>query len=368
MVRVLCFGVSLVLGGVSKTVIEYYKRFNHQRIVFDFEILADVEPLFENVVASTGSKIYTNCRLRDGVLRNIVNKYKHLRTEHYDAIYSHNGFKALPELLLATILGVKKRIVHSHTANESETFARWILRKILSFLVSIVATDLFACSHEAGLWAFGKRACGSEKFRIVRNAIDLDAFGFDKDRRDRIRATLGVQGKLVIGCIGRFSFEKNHDFLIEIFRELKDQRNDCVLMLVGDGELLTDIRCKVQRYGLENSVIFLGAQESVHDWVQAMDVFVLPSLYEGFGTVFLEAQAVGIRCYGSKERVPEAVKLSALMSFVSLSESPKAWADRILADHRMSEERIDVRDELVHAGYDINIEAPKLEELFLAGK
>lgn len=235
MVRVLCFGVSLTIGGVSKVVLDYYKNFDHNSLVFDFEILTGFESVYKDIALNSGSKIFENCRVRDGVLTNLANKYKHIKQGKYDAIYTHTGYKAVPELLFAKFLGVKKRVVHSHTANEPEKFYKNIQRKILSSFVSRLATDLFACSLEAGLWSYGEKACKSPKFRIINNAIDLEIFSYNPSNRLRIRSQLGIENKLVIGCIGRFAYPKNYSFLIDIFNQIYKQESNSVLVLIGDG-------------------------------------------------------------------------------------------------------------------------------------
>lgn len=367
MITVLCFGVSLTIGGVSKVVLDYYMNFNHNNVVFDFEILTGFDIVYKDIVIKSGSEIYENCKVRDGIFINLKNKYRHIKKKKYNTVYSHTGYKAVPELFFAKLLGIKKRVVHSHTANEHENLLKTIMRKVLSLLVCFLATDLFACSYEAGIWAYGKKACSSSKFRVINNAIDLSLFKNDSVRRKEVRLALGIDNKLVIGCIGRFTYSKNYSFLIDIFNEVHKKNNNSVLVLIGDGNLLPDIKDKVSKLNLTEVVKFLGGRLDVDKLIHSMDIFVMPSHYEGLGLVYLEAQAVGIPCYGSKEGVPKAVNVSDLMNYISLDQTPEEWANIILNNCDNYAYRLNVHSELREAGYDIIIESKKLEKFFTDG-
>ncbi|MGE4585216.1 MAG: glycosyltransferase [Sphaerochaeta sp.] len=338
---------------------------DHTKIIFDFETIKGYEPIYEQDVIDTGSKIFKNCRYRDGVLKCLHNQFKHIKADHYDIVYSQNGYDAAPQMLFAAILGVKRRIAHSHVANSPESIARKLRRKIFGKLVRLCATDLLACSKEAAVWAYGKKPPEGELYHIINNAIDLNLYVFDADKRADIRTGFSLDNNLVLGCVGRFSYQKNYSFLIDIFKSICQLKSNAVLVLIGDGELMPEIRGKVERFGLQEKVHFWGARTDVYHLLNAFDVFVLPSNYEGFGIVYVEAQAMGLPCYGSKEGVPLAAKVSDLMHYLSLSDSSETWAKEILTGCSSTFERRDTHDELVEAGFDIDVEARKFEHFLL---
>ena len=367
--RVLCFGVSLIIGGgVSQIVVDYYKRLNHSKIVFDFEVFENTEQGFADEVLPTGSRIFYNCTYRDGLLRSVKNKYRHIKESGCDAIYTHLGDKAVVELLFAKLLGVKKRVVHSHNACERESRFGRIRRKLCSFFVRNLATDMFACSREAGEWAYGKKACLSERFHVINNGINLIKFTPDKSVREFVRNSwdLSHANETVIGCVGRFSNSKNHEFLLDVFDAMLKINSNIRLVLIGDGPERIQIENKIKALSMENKVRILGVRPDVDKLLNGIDIFVLPTRYEGLGIVFIEAQAMGIPCYGTKEGVPPVVGVSELMHFMSLSDSPKHWAETILSDcEKKCNDSVNTHEAIRKAGFDIDAEAHKLEELLL---
>ena len=171
------------------------------------------------------------------------------------------------------------------------------------------------------------------KVTIMPNAIELDKFRFSNERRQQIRYELGLSDKYVIGCVGRFSFQKNHEFLIEVYNELLKKKPDSILLLIGRGELEEDIKRKVKNYNIEKSVLFLGVRNDVPDLLNAMDVFVLPSRFEGLGMVYVEAQVNGLPCVASDGPVPKEVNIAGGVTFLSLQETAEFWCEYILSNH-----------------------------------
>jgi len=223
------------------------------------------------------------------------------------------------------------------------------------------ATHYFACSEYAGKWLFGNKTGGS-KLTVLNNAIDLEKFSFDNDMREKLRAELGLENKFVLGNIGRFCFQKNHDFLIDVFYRVYKMDNSAVLMLIGEGELVDTVREKVRSLNLEKSVLFLEPKENINDYYQAMDVFVLPSHYEGFGIVALEAQAAGVPTICS-DKVPNVTRLSEDIEYISLDTPADKWAEAIML--RKNAGRKNSIDYIRKKGYDIKVEARKLEDIYI---
>ena len=220
------------------------------------------------------------------------------------------------------------------------------------------ATHLFACSKSAGQWMFGQ-----SDVQVLPNAINAVQYEFDDKIRYKIRNQLGVEGSYVLGHVGRFSSVKNHTFLIDVFEQLKKVETNVKLLLVGDGEKYSDIQEKVKNKGLSENVIFLGLRSDVNLIMQAMDVFLLPSLYEGLPVTMIEAQAAGLPCIIS-DRVPIECKITDLVYQVALDESLEVWVEKILGLKKVKRESITKIIKV--SGYDIYESVKVLQEFYKA--
>ena len=192
----------------------------------------------------------------------------------------------------------------------------------------------------------------------------MNRFSYNPSVRNAVRDELGIgQSQLVVGHIGRYTKEKNHEFILKIFSELKKMDSNARLLMIGDGPLHTQIRQTAEQLGLSSDVIFTGVRSDVERLVQAMDVFVLPSLYEGLPVTMVEAQAAGLPCIISDKVPPECILTEGLVDVMPLSASPGAWAEKILAKRAIP--RTDRRAEIAAHGFDITTEAVKLQEFYL---
>jgi len=192
------------------------------------------------------------------------------------------------------------------------------------------STDLFGCSKEACEFLFGERCFNDNRVRIINNGIETENFVFNEEIRVKMREELGIKDStIVVGHVGRFSYPKNHDFLIDIFKKVNEKNRNTLLLLVGDGNLREAIERKVEYLGLSNRVIFAGIRSDVADVLQAMDIFVFPSLYEGLPVTLVEAQASGLPCVIS-DNITKQVQITDLIHPVSLERSPEYWSKKIL--------------------------------------
>ena len=229
----------------------------------------------------------------------------------------------------------------------------WYKRRLPEY-----ATNLFACGKDAGDWMFG-----GASYQIINNAIDVAAYTCDPTKRQEMRRQLGLENEFTIGHVGRFSQPKNHPFLLDIFAALLKKEPDAVLLLVGGGEGMPRIQAKVQELGIAEHVRFLGVRSDVADLMQAMDVFVFPSLYEGLPVTMVEAQASGLPCIISDKVPPECILTDGLVNIMPLSASPEAWAEKILTMRAVP--RTDRREEIAAHGFDITTEVVKLQEFYI---
>lgn len=215
-----------------------------------------------------------------------------------------------------------KIAVHSHLIKTKDrlifTLAHYINRV---FVRNNKSTSLFACSNMAAEWLFGVKPVLNDKVKIINNAINAESFTFNKSIRNDIRKNMGLENKFVVGNIGRLSLQKNPLFLLEIFNQIYKRNKDAVLFMVGDGEMRAEIEKEILKLELKDNVILTGNRSDIQDLLQAMDVFLFPSNYEGLGIVIIEAQAAGLKCIVSADVIPQEVKITDLVEFVSLKEA-----------------------------------------------
>lgn len=252
--------------------------------------------------------------------------------------------------------GVNVRIAHSHNSNQDKNF-KYLVKMFYRRQIPKYATYLFACSQAAGDWMF----CGA-KFEVLNNAIDSEKYIYSKDKARSMRQHLGInENQLVVGHVGRFSYPKNHTFLVDVFKNISE-KTDAVLLLVGDGKLRSEIENKVKMLGIEERVIFTGLRDDVPDLLQAMDLFVFPSNYEGLPVTLVEAQAAGLPCFIS-DKVPMECKKTDLVHQIKLTQRADQWAEDVMKYYPY--ERKNTHKEIVESGFDIKANAKNLVAFYV---
>lgn len=350
----------MMSGGVESVVMNYYRHINREKVQFDFIIDEDSTIVPYEEIENLGGKIY-----KIPPYQKPVSYHKALirlfHENHYCIVHSHINTLSIFPLFAAKRAGIPVRIAHSHsTAGKGET-ARNILKYTFRPFSKVFPTHYCACSEYAGRWLFGDKMYDSGKVTLIRNAIETSKFIFDPQIRQTVRDELNITDKFVIIHVGRFMKQKNHSFLIEIFEKVHRQKPDSLLLLVGEGELEQEIRDKVHRLRLDNSVMFLGVRNDVHRLLQAADVFLLPSLYEGLPVVGVEAQASGLRMIASDTVTMEA-KIIQSFVFMSLNQPSTAWAEKILV--YQDDKRGTSTKQIVSAGFEIGVAAEKLQDFY----
>ena len=368
MVKVLQIGMTKNWGGLETYLLQQFDNIDINKIEYDFvNITGEYKIVEEEKIINSGSLIYNICSRHKNPLKHYwqwIQLLKKISKNYKAIVLNSNSLAYVFPLFIAKIYGIPVRIIHSHNAGyENEP---GILRKILvafnKILLNFSATDYWACSQKAGEWMFGK----NRKFTIIHNAIDSKNYKFDSEKRDNLRKSLNIENKFVVGHVGRFAYQKNHEFLINVFYELQKIEPASVLMLVGssvnDDEFLIKAKEQVKNLNIENKVLFLGMRNDVPDLMQAMDCFVFPSHFEGLPLVAIEAQCIGLKSYLS-DVITNEVKITDLVDFISLKEAPKHWAKQILSNRNYI--RKDMTDEIKKAGYDIKTEIKKIEKFYL---
>ena len=357
--RVLQVLGNLGYGGIESFIMNVYNNINHDKIQFDFLVRSDDNGDKVQQIESMGGKIFFS----PDFLRHPLKNYKYVKnffdkhSEEYNAIHIHcNSFIYPLPVKLAHKHKIKTIILHSHnTCNHGAPIT--LYHKINEKRYDKYLDYRFACSEAAGRWMFGNKS-----FSVIRNGIDLEIFTIDSAESSALRQKLDISDTdLVIGHVGRFAEQKNHEFIIDLFKELHFRSNSYKLLLVGDGELKKSIEDKVKECGLSGSVIFTGPVNNVQDYMQAMDLFILPSLFEGLPVTGVEAQACGLPCIFS-DAITEEVKIADNVTFISL-EDKKRWIDS--AETMIIRPKTDNSKQIRSAGYDIKETAKKLEKLYL---
>lgn len=318
-----------VNGGVESVIYNYFSHMDLSK--YEIHIVGHGIRVQEcaDRFASLGFHIHNVTPKSVSVISNLREMEALFMKYQFDIVHSHLTEWACVPMFLAWMCGIKVRINHSHMAEKPKGLKNKIYYGTRLYLGKLFATDYFACGRDAGIYLFGKKAVDDGKVTFLPNAIDYDLFQFDQNTRARLRQKNSFKDSTtVIGHVARFFEQKNHRFLIDIFEEYHKINTDSVLVMLGDGELMDKIKEIVTEKKLESAVRFLGNRADVSDWYQAMDVFVLPSLYEGLPVVGVEAQASGLPCLFSKEITSE-IQTSPNAQFLDLASGAKRWAEKI---------------------------------------
>lgn len=344
-------------GGIEAVVMNYYRHIDRNRIQFDFYFAEDSSFPQRAELERLGAGIYPiPSYSRVFAYHKVL--YQAFKERGYKIVHAHLSTMSVFALFAAWRAGVPMRICHNHSTAHWGEGKKTLLKYILRPFNKLFATEYFACGEKAGRWMYGNHSFDTGRVHVMPNAIDTKKFEYDQDARVRLRNELNIpQDVFVIGHVGRFMFPKNHLFLLQVLKAVLRQKENAFLLLVGEGELQEAIRQNACELGLGDRVIFTGARKDVEKLYSAMDVFCLPSFYEGLPVVALEAQANGLRGVLS-DRVASEADVTGTSVFLSLSEQPQKWAQKLLA--QQGAPRRDQSDKVKEAGYDISLSAAEL--------
>lgn len=348
-------------GGVEATIMNHYRHIDRSRVQFDFVVDADSTVVPADEITNLGGRIFT------------VPPYKHMvqylkecellfADKKPDIVHSNINALSVFPLLAAKRAGVRVRIAHSHSTANPREYAKTALKNVLRPFSKLNPTHLVGCSTDSARWLFGENAILKSEVHIVKNAIDLERFRYRSSVRSSARTSLRIdEDTVVVGQIGRFCFQKNQLFTLEIFAELLKSNPNSLLLLVGDGEQRRHIETKIQELGIEQHVRLLGQRADVDALYQVFDVLAFPSTYEGLPLTAIEAQAEGLPIVLSTEISNEVSIIPELLHPMSLDGSPKAWAQALLssAAQNINREKLDISP-LINAGYEIQQSADSL--------
>ena len=359
-IRVLQIIGDVVGGGVEQVILNYYRHIDRNEVQFDFVLHNGALKSYVDNIESLGGKVYKITPYKSNPVKTVLEMYKIMKGS-YQIVHSNMNALSVFPLFAAYLAGVPVRILHNHSTDTKAEPLRTLVKHLLRPFAKLFANQYWACSRLAGGWMYGKKAVKEGKVTIINNAIDLKKFAFDEAKRKKLRDELGLQDCFVIGHVGRFMKQKNHDFLVDIFAEVAKKQDNAKLLLIGDGPLREQIENKVKTLGLDEKVIFTGVRSDVADLYNAMDVFVLPSFYEGLPVVGVEVQANGLPFLCSSN-VTREILISDRIELLKLEDGMKTWAEKILA--YVNKKRIIASKDISKSGFDIEVEAKKLGERY----
>ena len=357
MIRVLQVVTKMGYGGLEAMIMNYYRHIDRNKIQFDFLVHRPEEADYHEEIRSLGGKIFNIQRLVPWSL-SYKKELKQFFLSHpeYQIIHVHQDCMSSVILKIAKECGVPYRIAHAHSSSQDKNL-KYPIKMHYKKYINKYATKLFACGNDAGNFIFG-----SAPYDIMTNAIDTSEYTFNSRKRTEVRALLGVgDEEVLIGHVGKFRVQKNQSFLVDVFSEI-DKKQETKLLMIGTGDQFSAVQDKVEKLRLSDKVIMTGVRADIADLLQAMDVFVFPSTYEGLPMVLIEAQASGLPCLVS-DKVPIECKKTDLVYQFPLDSSARSWADKALELSTIKRE--DKSAEIKQSGYDITENAVRLQRYYM---
>lgn len=294
-------------GGIEAVVMNYYRHIDHSKVQFDFYFAEGSTFPQREELERLGAGIYPVPAYSHPLAYHRA-LYRAFREHGYKVVHAHLSTMSVFALFPAWRAGVPVRICHNHSTAHWGEGKKTLLKYLLRPFNKVFATDWFACGEKAGRWMYGGRAFDKGKVHVMPNAIDTEKFAFDPAARVQLREELDIpQDAFVVGHVGRFMYQKNHMFLLDVFAKLMETRKDARLLLVGEGELEEQIKLRAAQIGVKDKTIFAGVRSNMQEVYSAMDIFCLPSYYEGVPVVALEVQANGLPCLFSDVITPEVI-------------------------------------------------------------
>lgn len=368
MIKVLLISAGVNFGGIEKLELEYKKYLNSDD--FRVDILVSNKNTFEKYKIDTDKKygifnLNMSSFNRKNQWQYDYKLFKFLKNNKYDIVHINSAvfFYSFKVSLIAKLCGIKNIIVHSHNEIRPNIKKRALIT-ILNPIYRSIITEYLACSKAAQKSLFTKSFIRKNKIKVLKNGIEVDEYKFNETVRKKYRMDLKIEGKTVYGHIGRFAPQKNHEYLIDLFYKIQQKQENSVLLLIGEGPLKGKIEDKVKNLNIADKVVFLGFRTDVDKLLNAMDVFLLPSLYEGLPVVLIEAQTNGLISFCSTNITKEA-SISNKLKYFTLDDEIDNIAKTIVLQKNNVESRFDAYKDTISNGYDISEACKELKKIYL---
>ncbi len=350
-------------GGIESRLLDWYDSMNYEAVQFDvLKTTPDTSNYLVDRIRKLGGNVFSIHGLGAKTFVSYIKETKEiLKKGNYDVIHAHSLRYGGISLLLAKKMGIKTRVLHSRTSNASKGENHFLIDYVLKKMAINNANHYFACSDLAKNWAFGEKT----DVTIINNGTHTDLFAFNNDVRKKLRAELSITDEeKVIGFVGRFTEAKNLGFLLEVYKSIVSSHENVKLMLIGDGPLQGFVNDYIEKHNISDKVLAPGSKSNVNDWINCFDIFCLPSLFEGFPGVAVEAQSNGLPCIFS-DKITKTVMLTDNASMLPLVSS--LWSEKII--ELLQKPRIvDAEKIVAQKGYDIVQTAKWLEEFYLTNR
>lgn len=366
MIRILHSVSYMSRGGIETMLMNYYRHIDRSKVQFDFLCNSYNKGAYDDEIRDLGGRIFRTPGFNPARYFKYRQYMEKLFAEHpeYKIVEAHNGALGVYALNAAKKAGIPTRIYHAHGCGMIVDL-KFPVKYVCKHLLKYNMNEHFVCSLKTGEYYMGKQVMQENRFHFIPNAIDVKKFIFNAEIRNKLRESYNLQDRTVIGHIGRFSPPKNHFFLIKVFAEALKLNSKLHLVLVGEGERENEIKRQIESWHISDHVTLTGSVSNANEWYQAFDLFLMPSLWEGLPVVGVEAQCADLPCVFSTE-VTREISLNPNTSFISLKESPHYWAKSINEILNKKRERINQYDLITEKRYNIEVEAQKLQELYLS--
>lgn len=352
MKRLLCIVSSMDRGGAETFLMKLYRCLDTTKYQMDFCVSKPQKGFYDDEIKQRGGKIFLIPQKSKKPIKSFLEIKKIVKENGYqNVLRTSQQSLATLDLIAAKMGGAKKLIYRSSNAGVTGGKISRLINKVFGFLPKIIPNIKVAPSTEAAEFVFGKKAMDKGDVLLLNNGLNYDEFRFDLEKRRKIRKELNIEDKKVYGHVGRFNIQKNHMFLLDVFKNIYEKDKNSVLILIGEGELEQDILNKVKEFNLSSHVLLLGTKKNVNEYLMAMDLFIFPSFFEGMPNVVIEAQATGLPCIVSDSITKEA-NITGIVKYVGLNNDAKYWADFIADNFKF--DRKDYYKEFVEKKYCIN--------------
>jgi glycosyltransferase involved in cell wall biosynthesis len=351
-------------GGIETMIMNYFRNINREKIQFDFLIYNKEKCDYEDEIIMLGGRIHRISPLNVVSIFNFCFELNALLKNYpeYKIIHSHiNTLSSIP-LFVAKIRKIPFRISHAHIGR-ADVGLKGLLKKFVRIPLRSVANIYFSCGNLAAEYVFGSWFYNHKNSYFVKNAVEANKFDFNENIRDDLRSKLKINNEVVFGNVGRLNYQKNQVFILEVFKEIKQKLPNSILFLIGEGENMNLLKNKAKELRLNKSVVFTGVVENVNEYLNAFDVFLFPSLFEGLSLSLIEAQASGLICYCS-DAIDMESDITNQVHFLSLENDANVWSDYILKTYENNVRR-SYLNEIKTNGYDISTASYWLEEFYL---